>query len=131
MKFYVASGLVNRDRVRSVVDALAALGHTPAYDWTLHGDVRRCGEERMREVAGKEAQGVVESELVLLMLPGGAGTHTELGLALAARGNKRILLWSATGREFQGNETCVFYHHPAVRRICCPFEELMEALPTL
>lgn len=127
MRIYVASGLVNRDRVKAVIDKLTSQGHTVTYNWTLHGDVRGEGEARMREVAQNEAEGVASAELVLLLLPGGKGTHTELGAALATRKNKRIVLWSETGAEFSGGvDTCVFYHHPAIERLLCSFNELIE-----
>ena len=129
MRIYVASGLVKRDRVKEVITRLVSLGHIIAYDWTLHGDVRGDGEARMREVAQNEAEGVASAELALLLLPGGKGTHTELGAALATRANKRIVLWSELGAEFSGGaDACVFYHHPAVERLCCPFGELFDRL---
>jgi hypothetical protein len=72
---------------------------------------------------------VQEAELVVLLLPGRFGTHAELGMALATSANKRILLWSESSAPFDGAEGfCVFYHHPAVERIVCPFEELLEHL---
>ena len=129
MNFYVASGLINRERVAQVVEWLKARGGTPAYDWTRHGDVRSQGEERMQAVSQNEVNAVCESDLVLALLPGGKGTHIELGIALATRANKRILLWSETGAEFGGGQdTCVFYHHPALTRIVCPFDALPAQL---
>ena len=132
MKVYVASGLENRCRVIKVIERLKAMGHTIAYDWTAHGDVRDKGEERMREVSSNEVNGVSSADAVIILLPGGKGTHIELGVSLATRQNKRIMLWSETGCEFGGgNDTCVFYHHPAIERIVCPFEELMERIESL
>lgn len=129
MRFYVATGLVNRDQAQDMIAFIQDRGHLPVYDWTAHGDVRGQGTERLAEVAFSEYSAVRDAELVLLMLPGGCGTHTELGIALGTRANKRILLWSATGKEFEdGPNTCVFYHHLAVERIVCPYEELKERL---
>jgi hypothetical protein len=71
----------------------------------------------------------LDAELVVLLLPGRFGTHAELGMALASAENKRILLWSETPAPFDGTEGfCVFYHHPAVERVVCPFEELLAML---
>ena len=92
---------------------------------------RFCGAERMSEVAFNELRAVRDAELVVARLPGGQGTHTELGVALATRSNKRIILWSETGDEFAfDNRTCTFYFHPAAERVVCPFEELLEILNT-
>ena len=106
-------------------------GHEQTYDWTTHGDIRHEGAERMSEVAFNELRAVRDAELVVALLPGGQGTHTELGVALATRSNKRIILWSETGDEFAfDNRTCTFYFHPAAERVVCPFEELLEILNT-
>jgi hypothetical protein len=129
MNFYIASGLKNAARVRQASEILMQKGHLRLYDWTAHGDVRSCGQERMREVSVNEARAVMECELMLVLLPGGAGTHTELGLALASHSNKRILLWSETGEEFDFcDNTCVFYFHPAAERIQCSFSDLLTLL---
>ena len=132
MKFYVASGVSNAEKVNQAASALTAGGHQRTYDWTTHGDVSKTPDARKQEVAGNEARGVAEAELVVLLLPGRFGTHAELGIALATAANKRILLWSETSAPFDGTEGfCVFYHHPAVERIVCPFEELLAQLATI
>ena len=125
MRFYISSGMENRERVAELAAVLKGRGHELTYDWTEHGDVRREGETVMSEVAFNELRAVRDAELLLVLLPGGKGTHTELGLAIATRSNKRIIIWSATGEEFICDErTCAFYFHPCVERLVCPFEEL-------
>lgn len=132
MKFYVASGVSNAEKVNLAAAALKESGHERTYDWTTHGDVSKTPDERKREVAANESRGVAEAELVVLLLPGRFGTHAELGIALATAEHKRILLWSETSAPFDGSEGfCVFYHHPAVERIVCPFEELLLMLRTI
>ena len=132
MKFYVASGVPNAERVNQASRVLAARGHQRTYDWTKHGDVSAESLERKREVARTEAQAVVDAELVALLLPGRFGTHAELGIAIASSANKRILLWSESSAPFDGTSGfCVFYHHPAIERVVCPFEELLDTLSAL
>ena len=129
MKFYVASGVSNAERVNRAAAVLQASDHVRTYDWTEHGDVSKAEPDFKRHVASCESRGVQEAELVVLLLPGRFGTHAELGMALATSANKRILLWSESSAPFDGAEGfCVFYHHPAVERIVCPFEELIEHL---
>ena len=131
MRFYIATGLVNAEHARKPADVLRRNGHEQTYEWTTHGDIRHEGAERMSEVAFNELRAVRDAELVVALLPGGQGTHTELGVALATRSNKRIILWSETGDEFAfDNRTCTFYFHPAAERVVCPFEELLEILNT-
>lgn len=89
-------------------------------------------DAKKRAVAASEATGVAQAELVVLLLPGRYGTHAELGMAIATASNKRIVLWSETDAPFAGADGfCVFYHHPCVERLVCPFESLLEILKTL
>lgn len=132
MKYYVASGVSNARRVNLVADVLTDRGHTRTYDWTRHGSVADAPADKKRAVAAAEASAVAEAELVVLLLPGGFGTHAELGIAIATHANKRILLWSETDAPFGGAEGfCVFYHHPRVERIVCAFDDLLLLLKTL
>ena len=129
MRFYISSGIDNHARVSELASVLTGRGHEQTYDWTEHGDIRREGERVMSEVAFNELRAVRDAELLLVLLPGGKGTHTELGLAIATRSNKRIIIWSETGDEFIADErTCMFYFHPSVERLVCPFEELKKLL---
>ena len=132
MRVYVASGLENIERAKLVVDELKRRGHIIGYEWTKYGDVRGQSEDILMSTAREEAFAVIDSALVLIMLPGGRGTHIELGLALASRNNKRIILWSETGEEF-GNDskTCVFYHHMSIERLQCSLDELLKLVRTL
>ncbi len=132
MRFYVASGLENLVRVKRALEKIRSLGHDVSYDWTQHGDVRTKGTDALNAVAGSETFAVMDSDRVLILLPGGKGTHTELGIALASRANKRIILWSETGEEFESNKnTCAFYHHSAVEKLRCGFEELLSFIETI
>ena len=132
MKFYVASGVPNAEKVNLAARALERAGHERTSDWSRHGDVSAESYARKSEVARLEAQAVMDAELVVLLLPGRFGTHAELGVALSTSRNKRVLLWSETPDPFDGTSGfCVFYHHPAVERFVCPFEELLGYLETL
>jgi hypothetical protein len=132
MKFYVASSVSNAEKVNRVAAVLAASGHERTYDWTKHGDVSGNAPERKREVAALEARAVADARLVVLLLPGRFGTHVELGIALSSSQNNRILLWSESSAPFDGPDGfCVFYHHPAVERVVCPFEDLLDRLKTI
>ncbi|MEG1523504.1 MAG: group-specific protein [Clostridia bacterium] len=132
MKYYVASGVQNAERVNIAADVLNARGFLRTYDWTKHGSVSAAPDETKHTVAAAEASAVQEAELIVLLLPGGFGTHAELGLAIASKANKRILLWSETEEPFVGKrDFCVFYHHPSVERFICPFNQLLQFLATL
>jgi len=128
MRFYIASGLENAQNVRVAARTLTELGHVHAYDWTRHGDVRSEGGERLAEVAAAELAAVTSSELVLVMLPGGCGTHTELGAALAAPGDRQVWIYGDESFFASGGSTCAFYFHPRVRRFSGGFSLVLAAI---
>lgn len=110
MKFYIASGLENAGQVAELRDILTSLGGQVTYDWTLHGSVQDQGPDRIAEVAGLEAAGVIDADMVIVLLPGGRGTHVELGMAI---GNLTPVLLHGPLVGPDGRE-CAFYRHPLV-----------------
>jgi nucleoside 2-deoxyribosyltransferase len=95
-RFYIASSLDNAEAVRQLACTLRARGHVHTYDWTTHGAVFKPSAEpednvaAMRDVARSEMKGVTTADVVIVLLPGGRGTHVEMGGALAA--GKRVLV---------------------------------------
>ena len=124
MKFYIASRLENEVRVQELADLLKAWGLEHTHNWTEHGNVRGRGEDMMRVVAVKETCGTLEADLVIVLMPGEKGTHTELGMAIA-RG-KNVIIHSENPEDFDLDATkpCSFYWLPGVQRVCCSFDKL-------
>lgn len=125
MKFYIATRLERAEEQKTLAAVLTELGHSLTYDWAAHGSVQSEGPDRIREVAESEGNGVIMADLVIVMLPGGRGTHTELGMAIAhslhknrvrgqnqVGGYKRIVIIGDDGGV--DGRTCAFYHHPAI-----------------
>ena len=128
MRFYVSGGPENAQRVAEINEALAYNGHIITAPSVMAGT----GYDALFEAAYKKVFSVTDADFVLLLLPGSYETHVELGLALASRNNKRIVLWSETGNEYaDGAAACAFYHHTAVERRSGSFEELLEMLLSL
>jgi len=116
MKFYIASKLENAEIVKRVAEVLKSAGHVHTYDWTEHGSVENEGPARIAEVAEKERSGVTAADMVIVILPGGRGTHTELGIALGRE--KPIIICAETDDAFQQDErTCAFYWNAEVSRV--------------
>lgn len=119
--FYIATGLGRAPEAKALAAQLAALGFSQTYDWTQHGSVQAEGPAKIAEVSENELNGVLDAELFIALLPGGRGTHTEFGAALAnARqrafrgqgGGRTILIVGPT--EDASGRTCAFYLHPHV-----------------
>jgi nucleoside 2-deoxyribosyltransferase len=115
VRFYIASGLPNAESVRDLRDLLVRAGHVHTYDWTEHGSVAHGGPSLMCKTAECELHGVLTADVVIVLLPGGRGTHVEMGAALAS--GKRVLL---VGDAARLNDPCAFYHHPRVVRVTDP-----------
>lgn len=127
MRFYIAGGTDNAQRIQEINEALSRNGHI-----ITSPDAAGTDYDALFESAYKKVFSVTDADFVLLLLPGSFETHVELGLSLASRNNKRIVLWSETGEEYaEGENACAFYHHTAVERRSGSFEELLEMLLAL
>jgi nucleoside 2-deoxyribosyltransferase len=81
--FYIATRLENHAQHNRVRDELHARGYKITYDWTTHGPAWPQGMAYVREVMRQERKGVLDADFVVVLLPGGKGTHVELGIAIA------------------------------------------------
>ena len=123
MKVYIATRLSRAPDHNRLRDLLKAEGVELTYDWTTHGSVKETSVEVLRDVAQSELRGVLDADVVVVLLPGGHGTHVELGAALGA--GKRVVVHSQNPELFEAcKETCAFYHHPDIERVQGSFEEL-------
>ncbi len=115
MKYYIATKLENHAEHNRVRDMMANLGHEITYDWTTHGAVWRKGIQCIREIASLETDGVTGADIIIVLWPGGRGTHIEMGIAIGAR-IPIVFISSVDGHHEASAETCAFYHHWLVRR---------------
>lgn len=129
MKYYIATKLDNQIAHNNLRDWLALHGHEITFDWTKQGAAWLRGIDAIREVAELEANGVLDADIVIVLWPGGRGTHVELGMAIAA--GKRVLMFSPIEEHHTASpETCAFYHHPLVELVRGE-DELIDALKQL
>lgn len=111
MRYYIATGLANHAAHNELRDALNALGHEITYDWTALGPVWSHGLEVIQKVALAERDGVEAADVVIALLPGGRGTHVEIGIAI---GQRIPIIFHAPDDSMFGEKpgTCAFYHAP-------------------
>lgn len=125
MRFYVATGIEHVAQQQAMKVVLEAMGHTISHDWApMAGlqndlvdldplDVIR-NHEGFRSVALHEAEGVRNADAVIVLLPGGAGTHVEIGIALGAGKPVFLIAEKQEDFRFQGGKIPSFYGHPLV-----------------
>ncbi len=114
MKFYVGSGMKNCKLVNYYAKLLKENGWEQTYDWVknVSDDISK---DDMIKYASLESQGIVDSDVVIILLPAGRGAHIELGMAMAL--NKKIFLCSATTEEFNIENTVAFYELSKVTQL--------------
>lgn len=121
MKYYIATKLENHLAHNQLRDQLQEQGHEITYDWTTHNAVYREGLARIKEVIDLEIQGVLAADTVIVLWPGGRGTHVELGIAIAAK--KNIIFMSPIENHHRASpEICGFY------RCCFCVKSIKEVL---
>ncbi len=118
MNFYIASSFYNSEMVRNLSKALELEGHKQSYDWTQNN--RAYTMELLASIGKQEKDAVSTSDFFVLILPGGKGSHTEFGIALAL--NKRIYIYSPTNELHDFDKTTTFYHLDYVNKFVGTFE---------
>lgn len=111
LKYYIGTRLENWREHNAIRNVLGVDRIT--YDWTKHGSVKEGKISVLKLVCRLECQGVIDADLMLCVLPGGRGTHVELGIALAKK--VPVMIYSPDPKSFQCcEETSAFYHHSHV-----------------
>tara|TARA_Y100000034_G_scaffold136791_1_gene215803 strand:- start:1470 stop:1868 length:399 start_codon:yes stop_codon:yes gene_type:complete len=116
MRFYIASRLADELYAKEIASVLKGRGHEQTYDWTAHGSMQH-SPDKWADTAAAELAGVAAADVVVVVTPGGRGTHVELGAALAL--GKKVLIWIPFGRSPDDGYgySCVFHHHPNVATV--------------
>ena len=94
-------------RASLLLEALKAQGWERTFAWTGETD-----PDRYAETALKEIEGVRDADVVIALLPGGRGTHVEIGAALGL--GKPVILHAPDRDSLTKPYPCVFHYHPGV-----------------
>ena len=108
--FYVASSLSNAHNVSLLIKSLQGAGHVCTFDWTVNAAL----QEKLGAIAADEINGVIAAEFVFVLLPGGYGTHVELGVAMTT-GATVFVCYDDKALLRQGGKYCAFHWHPDVK----------------
>jgi nucleoside 2-deoxyribosyltransferase len=105
VRFYIASSFTNKEKVQELASLLKKAGWMQTYDWTQND--KEIDSKTLSAIGQMEKKGIEEADLLILLLPGGSGSHIEMGIALAL--GKPVFLCH------QDSElTTTFYHLPGV-----------------
>ncbi|MET4097662.1 hypothetical protein [Arthrobacter sp. UYCu712] len=128
-KFYVASSFRNIVNVRYVAQTLETTGYVNTYDWThesVGGDAGKVTIGDLRSIGQRERDAVIGADVVVILLPGGKGTHVELGIAIAQ--GRRTILHSPEEVINNLATTSTFYHLPELEKCHGTLDDLLAMI---
>ena len=129
LKFYLATRVENWENANEVADAMCCAGWAQTYRWTANGkngNVEHLDEALKQKVAIEETAGVSACDVLIVLAPGGRGTHCEAGIALGQ--NKPIFIWAEKEKDLKSSDGQIttFYYHPNVTRCVCKKDDLVK-----
>ena len=125
MNFYIGSGMKNCKLVNQYSKILEENGWYHTYNWAKNVNDNETREDLINS-SKLEYQAIADSEVIIILLPAGRGTHVELGIAWAL--NKKIYLCDETKNEFNIENTVNFYQLPSIVRLTGTVEENLKEI---
>lgn len=122
MNFYIASSFKNKEMVGALANRLKLEGFCHSYDWTIND--RADSLALLASIGESELSAVRDSDFLVLLLPGGKGSHIEMGIALGL--GKRVYLYSSTNDIYEFDKTSTFYHVAGVTKFVGDIESFTQ-----
>lgn len=125
MRFYIGSGFKNCELVNYYSKVLEQNGWKHTYNWAKNINNNEKNEDLI-EYSKLEKKGIIDADVVIILLPAGRGTHIELGMALAL--NKKIFLCTDNKEEFSIKNTVNFYQLPDIVQLIGTADENLKEI---
>jgi nucleoside 2-deoxyribosyltransferase len=109
-RFYLATKKDRAKQADEISEALTARGWERTLTWS---DRIHASSESHAELAKAELEAVRQADVLIVMLPGGYGTHVEIGAALAL--GKPVILHTPDQKTLEAPYPCVFHYHPNIK----------------
>jgi nucleoside 2-deoxyribosyltransferase len=124
--FYLSTKKDRLEQAGPLLDALKAKGWKRTFAWTDEGP---CDAAEYAKIAQAELSGVQQADALIVLLPGGFGTHVEIGAALALR--KPIIIHAPDHKTLETPYACVFHYHPLVTLLVSERVEINSVVASL
>ena len=109
-RFFVSARKDRSAEADALSIELKRRGWHRTYEWNpLDGETL----EELAKFAIAEMDGVRKADVLIVLLPGGFGTHVEIGAALAL--GKPVILHSPDQKTLETPYRCPFHYHPKVK----------------
>lgn len=109
-RFYVATRKDRSAQADALSEILGAEGWERTFAWT---ELDASNPDEFAATAVAEVEAVRRADVLIVLLPGGYGTHVEIGAALAL--GKPVILHAPDRKTLQTPYPCVFHYHPGVK----------------
>jgi len=109
-RFYVATRKDRSAQANALSEILRAEGWERTFAWT---ELDAAKPEEFAATAVAEVEAVRLADVLIVLLPGGYGTHVEIGAALAL--GKPVILHAPDRNTLETPYPCVFHYHPGVK----------------
>jgi nucleoside 2-deoxyribosyltransferase len=119
--FFLSTRKDRRAEANSLSSELKAHGWERTFAWKAEDGE---GPANYAAIAEAELQGVRDADVLVVLLPGGYGTHVEIGAALAL--GKPVILHSPDRKTLETPYVCVFHYHPGVKLIVSATLDVVE-----
>jgi nucleoside 2-deoxyribosyltransferase len=110
--FYLSTQKDRNDEASPLLEALEAKGWERSFNWSGR---EASSESEYADLAVAEIAGIRSADVVIVILPGGRGTHVEIGAALAM--GKPIVLHAPNRKSLETPYPCAFHYHPTVKLV--------------
>lgn len=122
LNFYIASSFQNKPHVQAIATELKNYGYEHTYDWTKNE--KAVSLDDLASIGEAELQAVKRADFLIVLLPGGKGTHVELGIALGH--NIPVYLYNEEG--FLNSKASTFYYTSGVTRVEGSLKKLVQTI---
>jgi nucleoside 2-deoxyribosyltransferase len=122
-RFYLSTQKDRNAEATPLLEALKEKGWERTFDWAKRE------ETEYANLAIAEIAGIQNADVVIVILPGGRGTHVEIGAALAL--GKPIILHAPNSKVLESPYPCAFHYHPAVKIIVSERLDVAKVLTLL
>ena len=100
-------------------------GWERTFKWEAH----QSNNDGHGALAVAELEGIRQADVLIVLLPGGYGTHVEIGAALAL--GKPVILHAPDRATLETPYPCIFHYHPAVTILVSNEIEIRQVLSLL
>ena len=116
LSYYIATSVDGIPEYKALDRVLKASGFIPSYDWTKDNIEEDMPSDEKAVLKARNLEGILESDIVIVILPAWSETHFAMGFALG-KGKRVILVGTQVDLGGLRGRECLYYSAKEVTRI--------------